>query len=708
MCETTAPHFCGFEVMALAKLHQSTDHGKPRVHWRLWFALLGVITFFVVACYGVTFSMGSVFNDDLTMHYVNSGHGVGALDMLLSPLKQPWVRLTYLTDLANYTNREARTVSFGWFHVDDVYWHWVAAAALFCLTFRLFWRWKNDGAVSFDPYRMAFACALLFACHPMNAEAATYVSARYGVLAGCNFLVALNWFLLGVLSGPGAARVWGYLLFVVFGWMCLCSGTVGLALVPASLVVFFLSKPAAKDWKEWALDHPIVLGLLVAFAVCLPLTFFLGFAPAATPDSYGTAAVSNAIYYATQAKAFLTYYLRCAVVPLGLTVDPPYARATGLFDPLAIAGLLAFVSLVAAIYMARRNKALVLGLCLVVLGFLPHAAIAQRELVADPVFYISIAGFSIIFVTLIQRLLLTQWKEVGIPLAIVLCSLTVVHALDFRNDQTLILEILKINKNSVVGYMLSASGAFSNRDYEKAVSDSDKALSIQPVLPVALLIKGSALLKLKQYAQAQEPLRKAYDLAQQQHLDIMPQAIYSLAEDTLLQGKLEEFNKFARAAIFADSKNPRIFYLLGLAQCRKSDYQTAMGYLKKACEAGVIEAFPVYADALLHQHRFNDAFSISEMASVAPPSAESMATYANAAIAVHKLQIADSVLTQACEQYKDNAKLIALRSLLHQERGEASAAEDDKKKALQLDPKVFDNLVIRQSSDEDKSVERQT
>lgn len=687
----------------MTKLKEPARTSKISVNWRLWFGLLGAITSLVIICYADTLTMGTVFNDDLTLHFFDSGPQAAnnALDMLFSPLTQPWVRQSYMLDLANYTNPDSHMTAFGWFHLVDAYWHWVSCAALFCLTFRLFWRWKNEGQVSCDPYRIAFVCALLFACHPMAAQSATYLSARYSVLSACNYLLALNCFLLGLLSHPGSGKVWGYILFVLFAWLTLCSGTVGLTLLPVVIVLFFLVKPGSTSWKEWALEHPVSLGLLIAFCVTVPFTFLLGFQPAAAADNYGMAPVSTAAYYATQAKAFVSYYLRCAVVPLGLSVDPPFARASSFTDPLAILGLVCFAAGVGSIYFVRRHKAIVLGLCLMLLGFLPHAAIRQVELVADPAFYLSLAGFSLVVAVLLDRVLGQRWQqalEKLAPLAIVLCALSIMHNLDFRNDQTLVDGTLKVNKDSVVAYSLSASNAFTDGHYDKAIADADKALALQPNAMVPALAKGTALLKLRRYAEAEAPLSKALELAQRQHLPVASGAAYALAESYLRQGKGDRISALVQKAIMTDPKNARVFFVLGVMEAQKHDDQHALAYLKKAFDAGVLDALPPLADVLLRENRTKDALHVAEMALKYAKTLDARIAYANCAIVANQLDAAESTLKEAADIYKNDPTVVALQSLVSERKGEADAARRYKEAALKLNPNAFADVVVPESN----------
>src|SRR5262249_8563299 len=149
----------------------------------------------------------------------NSGHDAENYlfstfgDNFVFPLTQPWLRASYALDLKNYGT------TFGWYHFVNIFLHLSAVVALFALVFRVAWRSYYCELSKFDPYKLAFVTATLFACHPMASQSVTYISARYALLASANFLLALNCFIAAFLARGRTGQLWAWAGTVFFGFM---------------------------------------------------------------------------------------------------------------------------------------------------------------------------------------------------------------------------------------------------------------------------------------------------------------------------------------------------------------------------------------------------------------------------------------------------------------------------------------------------------
>jgi len=678
----------------MTKLKISGEKTSPKVDWRLWCALFACLAAIVVVCYANTWANGIVFNDELTLLFTGkeSQRTSYLLQSLINPLYQGWVRQSYLLDEHNYG------AAFGWYHLANVYFHWVAVAALFCLVFRLAWRLHNDQPSQCDPYRIALAAALIFACHPMNAESASYVSARYSCLGGCNYLLALNFLLVGLLARTGTGRVWGYALAAISGWMSLASSEVAMTLPAAMIALFFLVRPSNHSWKDWALDHPYLVGVLIALTVSAPLALLLGFEPAGLANHYGLPLLSPAAYYATQAKALIAYYLRCFLVPLGLAVDPPFSIATSWLDPFSIAGAVAFAGLCYLVYRFWRQPLLACGLLLLVLGFLPHALIRQTETASDPTFYLSIAGLSVLVATLIEPYVRGSWTKLIerlVPLVVILCGLAISHNLDFRTNTTLAAASLRVNPKSSVAYTLAAGNEASSKRYSKALENAQTAIALNPDATMAWLAKGAALSRLGKTAEAESALLKASDLADRQHLSAGSMIRYALAENYMGQHKLDEAEKFIRRALIEDPHGPRAAYVLGRLAYERRQYEQAAMYLQQAYKEGVFETLQPLADTALHLKRFDIAWRLAQRA-VAMDDGDMRAqlTLANAALLANHLPEAEQAIEIVLKKQPHDATALALSSVLAERKDEPVLAKTRREDATKLDANAFSNIVL--------------
>jgi tetratricopeptide (TPR) repeat protein len=678
----------------MTKLKTTGEITGPKINWRLWWGLFACVAAIVPVCYANTWANGIVFNDELTLLFTGKDSRLTSfmLQALINPLCQGWVRQSYLLDERNYA------AAFGWYHLVNVYFHWVAAAALFCLVFRLAWRWHNDQRSNADPYSIALVAALIFACHPLNAESASYISARYSCLGGCNYLLALNFLLLAVLARSGSARVWGYALGAIFGWMSLASSEVGVTLPAAMLALFFLARPSDCQWKDWALDHPYVTGILIALTVSVPLAVVIGFAPAAFPNHYGMGLLSPAAYYATQAKTLIAYYLRCFVVPLGLAVDPPFSVASSWLDPLSIVGAVVLAGLAYAICRFWKQPLLACGLLLVALGFLPHALIPQAESASDPAFYLGVAGLSVVAAVLIEPYLRGSWQKLAerlVPVVIVLSGLSIFHNLDFRTNSTLATATFKVNPNSAVAYTLAAGNEASSKHYAKALENAEKAIAANPDATMAWLAKGAALSRLGKLQEAESALLKASELADRQHLWAGSMVRYALAENYMQQRKLDEAEKVMRRALSEDPYGPRAHYVLGRLAYERKLYEQAAMYLQQAYKDGVFETLQPLADSALHLKRYDVAWQLAQRA-VAMDNSDMRAqlTLANAALLANHLPEAEEAIHAVLKQQPHDATALALSSVLAERKDQPVLAKTRREDATKVDANAFSNIVL--------------
>jgi tetratricopeptide (TPR) repeat protein len=672
---------------------------STKVDKKLWWSLIGCVTLAVVICYINTLFQGTVFHDELSILLINSDNmrnHTGLSDVIVRPLTQPWVRQSFLQDETSYGT------TFSWYHLVNVYFHWLSAVALFALTFRLSWRWRNDcnerheGAINVDPYKIAVACALIFACHPLCAQSATYLSARYSSMGACNYLLSLNFFLVG-LFGRDALRVWGYILCAATGWMCLASSEIGLTLPIALLALFFLAGRKQVKWKEWALNHPYVCGLLIAIAVCAPFAPFFGFQLAALPNWYGMGKASQIQYYATQAKAFLSYYLRCFLAPIGLSVDPPYAQATSFGDPLSLMGAAALAGLVAALVRFRQRRLLALGLGLTLLGLLPHFVIPQAELVADPVLYLSFAGLSITVVALTEHIFAGTWKsflEKFAPVIVVLAGLAIVHNLDFRDNRILAEKTFKVNSQSAIGYTLLAMTDLGEKKNIQAITDVDKALDINKADAIAWLSKGVALNRVGDYSDADQALQEAVSQSDIQHLALRQTARLELAQNDLQLNKIDDADMLVKSALPENPYNPQAIFLIGKVFYARHSYKEAAMYLHRAYTLHVLAALQPLADCALHLQEFGRAIPVAQQAVSFDNSRRSKLILANAFFGAKQMPFAQGLVSEMLKQSPNSADALALQSLIDEQSSKPDAAKVHREAALKLDPKVFDQLVV--------------
>jgi Flp pilus assembly protein TadD len=648
--------------------------------------MVGVVPFLL---YANTLGYGLIFNDADSIRKMLGLGEASPLDMILFPFTQPYVRTSFVLDFSHYQ------AVFGWYHLVNVWLHLSAAVALALLVMVVARRIAPEDGDKMAPYTVAALAGLIYGCHPLAVQTASYLSARWAGLGAANFLLAMFTFVL-VLSTEGAIRIWCIVLTFAFAVMCLASGEMGMALAPSMVAVYYLLKPAKFKWTDWALRHPFASALTAVFSLAVPFYIFVGFRPAGVPDWYNLQAPDAAGYYATQAKAFLTYYTRAFFVPYGMSIDPPFSQATNFSDLLSIGGLALVAACVYMMYRWRHHRLFFLGMWLTVVGYLPHALVIQQDAVSDPSFYLSLAGLSLIAAWLLLEIwrgpIRAEAPKLG-AVVVLLGILAVVHNLDFRNNDTLIASTLMTNHRSVLATNLSAKQKLLHEDYAGAIKDADEAISIDPHSAMGYYLRGSAQLRQHDDSEARNSFEKASDLATAQRLPLLAAVKYGLAEAYLAMDKVDKASETANAGFSLDPENSRAKYLMGLLALRKKNYTMAMAYLEQAKQQGEMDALLPGAKVLLGMKQWTPAFQLAKaLLKHNNSDSEAHLILGNAALAINDLNTAEMSLKEALKANRRNAEAMALLSILYDHKGDKVVAESYHNDAVQLDAQIFSKL----------------
>lgn len=675
---------------------------KTGIRWK-WVAAIAAILFAVVfAIYMNTFWYGLVFNDTLTLQTIaaeaNNPKSLATtpMDPFIRPFTQPWVRASFITDMQHYTS------DFGWYHLVNVWLHFSSALTLATLVFVVALRNPATNKNADYPYALAGLSGLIYACHPLAAQTATYLSARYAGLGAANFLLALLFYSF-IFNSKGALRVWSSLLTVAFTLMCLDSSEVGLALAPSMVALFFLLKPAKISWRDWPLDHPFLIGITVAVAIALPIFVMAGFEPVAIPNSYGLPKLNAAAYYATQFKSLLTYYTRCFVVPFGLSIDPPYATANGFADVGALLGVVLFAGIVFGAYYFRRNAVMFFGIWLTLAGFLPHALVIQQDAVSDAAIYLAVGGMSIALAWFLFEVWPGELKSVvpkAVAVLIVLAGLSVVRNLDFRNDDALVAATLKSNPRSELSTATQAMLSLKSEKYEEAGKYAQQLVNDNPNQALAQYVLGQSLLRRSDAKGAIAALEKSAKLSEEQHLPTKASAKFALAEAYLDSGQEQKASATLNQAIGDDPHNGRGVYLLGLMSLRKKQYEPAMAYLQQALQMGVAEARTPAVRALMGMNRYDAALGVAQKIVTTNDTPENQLLLGNAAVGANDLPTAEKALKAALKANPQSAEAMALLSILYEKRGDKVLADSYHNDAVKRDPEVFSKILLPKKSEE--------
>lgn len=403
-----------------------TDHGEGKSggRGRPWLApaLLGVA---VLLAYLNAFPAAFQF-DDYNVIVDNPGvHGWAAWRAGLGGIR-PLLKATYTL---NWTLGPG---PFG-FHALNLAIHGTNAILVFALFRRFLERGPRE--TRFPAARgCALSAALLFALHPLQTEAVTYVSGRSSSLMALFYLGSL---LAYVVGRERNARIWIAVISPGLFLFALLTKETALTL-PFALVLWEATDPAPQAGGSRCFRGPAVhLGLLVLFALFLSLHGGYGRLLA---GYFHTRGVGDNLL--TQLGA-VTYLMSKWGWPRGLNIDPHLPTVRAWTGPLALAAVLVAAALALGLLQLRRRPWLAFGLLWCLLHLLPTNSLVPRpDVVNERQFYLASAGLALVLVVGLEQAVargaLARWTPVGwSALALGLLALTTLRNRDFRTELTL-------------------------------------------------------------------------------------------------------------------------------------------------------------------------------------------------------------------------------------------------------------------------------
>ena len=242
---------------------------------------------------GFAFLLLSVF---ILVIYSNTLDASWHLDDYHNITKNPWVRITDLSpDLlikslyAGHDGGEYKgntlfrpvpmlTFALNWYigqkdvtgyHIVNIGVHIITAFFLFLTVYKLLETPNITSKDKHDRYQIALLCAVLWAIHPIQIQAVTYIVQRMASMAGMFYVAGLYFYLKAreCLSMP--RKIWWVFLCVIMGAFAFCSKE-NSVLFPFSIVLvecLFFQDLASKKVKKWLLLTGGALLVLLFFVV---------------------------------------------------------------------------------------------------------------------------------------------------------------------------------------------------------------------------------------------------------------------------------------------------------------------------------------------------------------------------------------------------------------------------------------------------------
>ena len=539
--------------------------------WRRSLLYPALLVTAVVLCYLNSLHVPFVFDD---YNSIVDNPRIESPSQLLtqSPLRQPRV----LVDLTFALNRAVGGDGVVGYHVVNTAVHAVNALLVYALTLTLLSalkkhrRWTPAENIPADAF--ALVSALVFACHPIQTQAVTYIVQRYTSMAAMFYMGSVLFFLHGRLAWKAAhpseqtestGRVFrglGPLFFFalsgLFGAPAFLSKQNSASLPGMILLVEYVVFD--RSWRGWARKALVALPVIALFAAFVLYSMrgtslwsdfgrLLEDADRATRE---TAAVDRWTYAITQLRV-LCIYLGLLIFPIRQCLDWAYPFTSSFFSgwtPVAALMLLGIVA--AGFFNLRRNPlmSLAVGWFFIALS-VESSFFPIRDALFEHRLYLPSVGFCWIAAEMLCWVM-ERNRTAGVVLTVAVLT------------------------------ALGTATHLRNRVWQNPARLWLEAVQRNPLNGRAHNNLGKALMDLGDNAQA----RKAFENA----LELNPESFdahLNLGLALARQGFVAEALPELHRSLALRPENPKALYNIGLAYHKMRLYESAQSYYERALKA---------------------------------------------------------------------------------------------------------------------------
>lgn len=614
---------------------------------------------------------------------------------MMTPLSCLWTNVGLAMDL--------KSTSLVWFHMVNLSLHTLSSIYLFFLLFQLGRYWQFENRIDVKPEHFAFAAAGLFACHPLASEIVSYIPGREMALVGANYFLAMLLFFAGFVARKPLTMVLLYAAMLGCIVMAIFSGPAAITIPIALACLAILAKPPEMSFDEFVKLRWSDLAIIGMIAAAIVYAITRGI-PTTLNNGIGLATLPFDQYIASQFKAFLTYFLRCFIVPGGLSVEPPLVVATGFTDPLALLGVAAFAGLVFLAYRYRSVPPVVLGLTLTLIGPFPDFVLQQGEIISDARYYISLAGLAIVFGWVVAKMALLSFKQVVASIAILfvgLGGLSNWRALAWATDAGLWKEILRTNPQSARAHAKLGFIALNDKKIPDAKKEAEEALKLDPQSPLVHLLMGRIQQSEGANIESFKEFETALKLAEDSKASpvILAQCQAQLADALVRQGDYGRVKKLVEDAKAVLGDTAQLHYLMGMNLLNNKEYVLAIyelqqGFIQDQRNTQYVEPLAAAYLGSRMPSLIPQAYKLMERSLTKLPTAEGQLLFARAALELNRIDEAKEAVDTASKLGADEAPVNYIRYFIARAQNNAAQAAAFKAKALALDPKIESNVPV--------------
>ncbi len=385
---------------------------------------------------------------------------------------------------------------------------------------------------------IALMSALLFACHPMQTEAVSYIVSRSSLLSTFFILCSFHFFLRAIEEKKKYLNKIISLLCFILGLLTKEIAITVPLLALAFSVLYLTSHQSKRGWERaLRISLPYFIVLIIYL---LPRVFLFG---KATLLSIKEMFVC---YFVTALKGVFVY-LKLLIFPVGQSVDHLFPIAKSPWEPtalLAFAGLLTFIWLLVVIVLPY-SKILFFYAAWFAIAIIPNLAVPTLEPISEHTVYFPSLGFfaatSFVILTLWNRyvqILKKPIKMICIGLFSILILqlgfLTLNRNLVWQNNLLLWKDAVRKAPQKSRPHLNLGNAYHEAGRADLAMREYQTAISLDPENAEAFNNIGLIWLRIGDYGKAEEALKNSIRIK-----PFNPDALNNLGAVCVAQGRFE-------------------------------------------------------------------------------------------------------------------------------------------------------------------------
>jgi len=548
---------------------------------------------------------------------------------------------------------------------------------------------------------LALFGALIFAVHPLQTQAVSYIVQRLASLATMFYLLSLVLYVQARVSrGRPLVRGLGFAGSAVAALLAMLTKenafTVPIAI--ALYEVVFLSSGAwgrhVRDIRVWLALAVLVGSLLVVPAL---MSFDVSRVFATIPPEHGHSyTLTPWTYFLTQCRVLLTY-LRLLVLPVHQVLDYDYPVATKL-DGRTLAAMACLLGILGfAAWRLRRGDRLVGFGCL--WFFLALSVESSFIPIADVIFehrvYLAMFGFVLVVIGLLAQWPLPRAAAILAAAVVVLGITTYRRNLVWRDGLTLWSDVVRKAPNNARGNTNLGNEYLTRNQPEQARPYLERAIAINPNYGEAQTNLGSYYMERGQAALAESHLRRAVELVPDNTM-----AHYNLATFYLKTGRTDLAEREFDQALAIAPEFASAYTNLAICMYQTGNDDRAIAYSERAIalEPRDSRAYTNMGRAWKRKGDLQRAVSCYQRAyEIDPGALDNVINLGNAALTMNQLSVAEEWYQRALAADQRSARGLNGMGLVSYYRGDYATAikylEDAKASDPTL-PDTYNNLSL--------------